>query len=105
MFARHVTIKLKADSAKEFSRIIENEVLPLLRKQKGFRDELTFINPERSLAVGISLWDAKEDAEAYNRKAYPEILKAISKLTEGTPTVETLEVANSTLHKGVAKTA
>ena len=99
MFTRHVTLKLKANSAAEFNRIIENEVLPLLRKQKGFRDEITFIAHERSEAVGNSLWDTKEDAQAYNGTGYPEVLKALSKVVEGTPTVETFEVANSTLHK------
>jgi heme-degrading monooxygenase HmoA len=105
MFARHVTMKLKANSGSEFNRIIENEVLPLLRKQKGFRDEITFIAPERSEAVGNSFWDTKEDAQAYNSTSYPEILKALSKVVEGTPTVETFEVANSTLHKIAAKAA
>ncbi|MGH9967076.1 MAG: antibiotic biosynthesis monooxygenase family protein [Pyrinomonadaceae bacterium] len=105
MFARHVTMKLKANSTAEFNRIIENEVLPLLRKQKGFRDEITFIAPERSEAVGNSFWDTKEDAEAYNSTGYPEILKALSKVVEGTPTVETFEVASSTLHKIAAKAA
>jgi heme-degrading monooxygenase HmoA len=92
-------MKLKANSASEFNRIIENEVLPLLRKQKGFRDEITFVAPERSEAVGNSFWDSKEDAQAYNRAAYPELLKALSKVVEGTPTVETFEVSNSTCHK------
>ncbi|MDQ2937372.1 MAG: hypothetical protein M3R67_07670, partial [Acidobacteriota bacterium] len=105
MFARHVSITLKANSAPEFTRIIESEILPLLRKQKGFRDEITFVAPERSAAVATSLWDTKEDAEAYNRTSYPEILKALSKVVEGTPTVETFEVASSTLHTGAAKTA
>jgi heme-degrading monooxygenase HmoA len=105
MFSRHVTMKLKANAAPEFNRIIENEVLPLLRKQKGFRDEITFIAPERSEAVGNSFWDTKEDAQAYNSTGYPEILKALSKVVEGTPTVETFEVANSTLHKIAAKAA
>jgi hypothetical protein len=105
MFARHVTMKLKANSGSEFNRIIENEVLPLLRKQKGFRDEITFIATERSEAVGNSFWDTKEDAQAYNSSGYPEILKALSKVLEGTPTVETFEVASSTLHKVAAKTA
>ncbi len=104
MFVRHVTMTLKANSG-EFSRIIENEVLPLLRKQKGFRDEITFIAPERSEAVGNSFWDTKEDAQAYDSSGYPEILKALSKVLEGTPTVETFEVASSTLHKVAAKTA
>jgi heme-degrading monooxygenase HmoA len=105
MFARQVTIKLKANSASEFTRIIENEILPLLSKQKGFRDEITFLALERSEAVGNSLWDTKEDAEAYTRTAYPEVLKALSKVVDGTPKVATFEVANSTVHKISAKAA
>jgi hypothetical protein len=105
MFARHVTMKLKANSVIELPRIIESDVLPVLRKQKGFRDEISFVSPERSLAVAISLWDTKEDAEAYNSAGYPEVLKTLSKVLEGTPTVETFELAYSTLHKVAAKTA
>ena len=105
MFARHVSIKLKPNSALEFNRIIETEILPLLRKQKGFRDEITFIAPERSLAVAISLWDTTGDAEAYDGTGYPEVLKGLSKVVEGTPKVEAFEVANSTFHKVAAKTA
>jgi hypothetical protein len=103
MFTRHVTMKLKANSAAEFNRLIENEVLPLLRKQKGFRDEITFIAPERSEAIGNSFWDTKADAQAYNSTGYPELLKTLSTVVEGTPTVETFEVSNSTCHKIAAK--
>jgi heme-degrading monooxygenase HmoA len=105
MFARHVTMKLKANSVLQLPRIIENDVLTVLRKQKGFRDEISFVSPERSLAVGISLWDTKDDAEAYNRAGYPEVLKALSGIVEGTPTVETFDVATSTLHKIASKAA
>ena len=105
MFTRHVTMKLKANSAPEFNRIIENEVLPLLRKQKGFRDEITFVAPERSEAVAISFWETKENAEAYNRTGYPEILKTLAKVVVGTPKVETFELSSSTLHKLAARGA
>jgi heme-degrading monooxygenase HmoA len=105
MFARHVSVQLKADSAPKFNSLIEKEILPLLRKQKGFRDEITFVAPERSLALAISFWDTKADADAYNRATYAEVLKTLSKLIEGTPKVETFEVSNSTFHKGAAKTA
>jgi hypothetical protein len=54
MFTCHVTIKLKANAAAEFSRIIENEIIPLLRKQNGFRDEVAFVLPEHSEAVALS---------------------------------------------------
>jgi hypothetical protein len=66
MYTRHVTIRLKANASAEFTRIIENEIIPLLRKQKGFRDEITFVAPERSEAVANSFWDTKEDVVAYN---------------------------------------
>jgi len=105
MYTRNVSMKLKADSAKEFTRMLENEVIPMLRKQKGFRDEITLVAPERNDAVAISFWDKKEDAEAYNRETYPEILKTLSKVVDGTPKVESFEVANSTSHQIAAKAA
>ena len=110
MFARHVTLKLKADSVTRLPRIIENEILPLLRIQKGFRDEITLISTERSLAIGISLWNTKEEAEAYNQTGYSEVLKALSIVVEGTPALETFEVgtfevAYSTFYKAAGKSA
>jgi heme-degrading monooxygenase HmoA len=105
MYTRNVSMKLKANSAKEFTHTLENEVIPMLRKQKGFRDEITLVAPERNEIVAISFWDKKEDAEAYNREKYPEVLKTLSKVVEGTPKVESFEVANSTSHHIAAKAA
>ena len=105
MYTRNVSMKLKANSAQEFTRTLENEVIPVLRKQKGFKDEITLIAPERNDALAISFWDRKEDAEVYNREKYPDILKTLSKVVEGTPKVESFEVANSTSHQIAAKAA
>ena len=99
MYSRNVSFKLKAKSTAEFTRILEGEVSPLLRRQRGFEDEISFVSPERNEAVAISLWDKKDDAEAYNRKTYPEVLKALSRVIEGAPKVETFEVGNSTSHQ------
>lgn len=103
MFIRNVTMKLKANAAPEFNRIIENEVLPLLRKQPGFRDEITLVAPERSEAVGISFWETKENLETYTRNGYPELLRIVAKVVEGTPEVGIFELSTSTLHKLTAK--
>jgi heme-degrading monooxygenase HmoA len=103
MFTRYVTMKLKANTAPEFNRLIENEVLPLLRKQPGFRDEITFVAPERSEAVAISFWETKENCETYNKNEYPAILKTLATVVEGTPKIETFVLATSTLHKLAAK--
>ena len=105
MYTRNVSMKLKADCAPEFTRTLEQEIIPMLRKQKGFRDEITLVAPERHEIVAISFWDRKEDAEFYNREKYPDILKALSKVVEGTPRVELFEVANSTSHQIAAKAA
>jgi hypothetical protein len=105
MFGRQVTMKLKVNSAEELTRIADNEIIPILLKQKGFRDETTFIAPERLEAIANSFWDTKEDAETYNGSGYPEVLKILSNVIEGTPTVKTFEFANSTFHKAAAKVA
>ena len=99
MYARNVTLHLKANTAPEFTRTLETDVLPMLRKQNGFKDEITFLAPERSEAVAISLWDRKESAESYSRDTYPQVLKTLAKVVEGTPVVESYEVSNSTFHK------
>lgn len=99
MYARNVTLHLKANSADLFSRTLETDVLPMLRKQNGFKDELAFVGSDGTEAVSISMWDRKESADAYGRDTYPRVLKSLSNVIEGTPTVETYEVSNSTFHK------
>ena len=105
MFARSISIHLKPNSVADFTQLIEKETLPMLRKQKGFRDEVTFVAPGGTEAIGISLWDQKENADAYSRDAYPGVLKALGEVVEGTPQVHTYEVCNSTFHKIAAQVA
>ena len=99
MYARRVSLQLKPNSTAEFTQKLESEIIPMLRKQKGFRDEITFVTPAGKEAFGVSLWDNKESAEAYTRGSYAEVSKILSKLVEGTPQVETYKVSNSTFHK------
>ena len=105
MFTRRVSVQLKSNSIAEFTQTIEKDILPLLRKQKGFQDEITFVVPGGTEAFAISLWDNKENAEAYNRATYPEVTKILARVVEGTPKVDTYEVANSTFHKVAAAVA
>ncbi len=105
MFARTVNLSLKPNDVAAFTQTMEKEIIPLLRKQKGFQDEITFVVPAGTEAVAISLWDQKENAEAYNRGVYPKVLRALANVVEGTPRVQTYEVSNSTFHKIAAKVA
>ena len=99
MFTRYVVVKLKAKTSPEFTRLIEREVIPILRRQKGFLDEITFISPDLTEAVGNSFWETKADAEAYSRHGYAEVMKTLASVVVGTPTVGTANVSNSTFHK------
>lgn len=99
MFTRHLIMELKPNTTTEFSNLIESKVLPLLHKEKGFRDLITFVATDRSEAIAISFWDTKEAAESYNLSGYPEVLKNLMNLLEGTPRVGIAEVVTSTLHK------
>ena len=99
MFARNVSIHLKSNMLSDYTRTFEKDVLPLLRKQKGFRDEITLSNPSSLDAIAISLWETRADAEAYNTSTYPEVLKTLSRMIDGTPKVQTFEAVTSTFHK------
>ena len=103
MFARTVSFNLKPGLAGEFTRLLDQSVLPMLRKQKGFQDEISLVAAGGAEAVGISVWDLKEDAETYARSAYSGVLKALEPVVEGTPQVQTYEVSNSTFHKIAAR--
>ena len=98
MFARNISIHLKSNMLSDYTRSLENEILPLLRKQKGFKDEITLSNPGSQDAVSISLWDNKNNADDYNTHTYPEVLKTLAKVIDGTPRVQTFETVISTFH-------
>jgi heme-degrading monooxygenase HmoA len=105
MFARSVSVQLKPNSVAEFTQLIERETLPTLRKQKGFKDQISMVVLGGTEVLSISLWETRENAEAYNRDAYQGVLKALGKVIEGTPHIRTYEVANSTFHKIAAHVA
>lgn len=106
MFARNLAIHLKPNSLTEFTRIFDAEVLPMLRKQTGFQDEIAFsTSPTGTDLIAISLWDTKEHAEAYNTTAYPDVLKSLNKVLDGAPKVRVSDVISSTIHSTSAVAA
>jgi hypothetical protein len=99
MYARHVTFNLKPIKREELTQTFEKDILPLLQKQNGFSDEITFVSPDGKDCIAISLWERKENADVYSRETYPQVLKSLARVVEGTPVVRGYEVAMSTLHK------
>jgi hypothetical protein len=98
MYARNVSFRLKSNTHSEYTHTFENQILPLLRKQKGFKDEVTLCNPGSGDAVSISLWETKHNADDYSTHTYPEVLKTLAKVIDGTPRVQVFETVMSTFH-------
>ena len=105
MFARNVSFHLKSNMLSDYTRAFDKDILPLLRKQNGFKDEITFSGPGGIDVTAISLWENKASADTYNTNTYPEVLKSMARFIEGTPKVQNGEVVNSTFHKIAAGVA
>jgi len=96
MFARNISIHLKSNMLSDYTRVFDKDVLPLLRKQNGFKDEITLAGPGGVDVTTISLWENKKDADTYNTNTYPTVLKTLARFIEGTPQVHTYDVVSST---------
>ncbi|MCI0488888.1 MAG: hypothetical protein L0229_20040 [Blastocatellia bacterium] len=103
MFARHVSMRLRADSVIEFARVIEAEVIPLLREQEGFLDQVILLSQESAEAIVITFWDRKESEEAFNRTRSPRVSRSLLEVIEGSPKIDIFEVIVPALHSAAAE--
>lgn len=106
MYTRVVEINSKPGKARELCSIIDDKVLPILRKQPGFVDETVMVSetePHRILA--LSFWNTREDAQRYEREQFDTVQKIVQQLLEAAPVVRTFDVHTSTAHKVTAKQA
>ncbi len=99
MFARNISMHLKSNMLSDYTRAFDKDVLPLLRKQDGFKDEITLSGPGGVDVTTISLWENKNAADTYNTNTYPTVLKTLARFIEGTPQVHTFDVVSSTFQE------
>lgn len=97
MFARITRVSLKPGSRGGYTRAIDDEVLPKMKKFAGFAGQISLISSDGKEGIGISLWHRREDAEAYQRKGYADVMKALERFTVGGSEVHTYDVTNSTI--------
>lgn len=96
MYVRQVKAHYKPEKFGMLNKRLEEDVIPLLRKQSGFRDELSFFDKDKDEATAMSFWDTKQQADTYGRDLYPSIHKKMEDVLEDTPQIRSFEVANST---------
>ncbi len=84
---------LKPRKKTEFTTAWNNEILPTLKKQTGFVDEiLLFAADEPERGVGLSFWNTKEDAERYHREVFPKVVTGVKHLIKTPPKVRAFNV-------------
>jgi heme-degrading monooxygenase HmoA len=99
MFASNVALRLKPNTLHAFRRILDAQVIPLLRKQPGFKDVITFASTGGTEVVAISLWETKEHAEAYRTAGYPQVLQSLQPMLDGNPKLRVSDIVSSTFHR------
>jgi hypothetical protein len=113
MFARNLSFRVKSNMLSAYTQTFDEDILPLLRRQSGFRDEITF-SPRRQRGSRsqitfsgpggtdvtlVTLWDDEASAETYNTNSFAQVLTTMARFIEGIPEVETSDVVNSTFYK------
>jgi quinol monooxygenase YgiN len=100
MFTRIVELIPKSGNQKELTSVVNDKVVPILKKQTGFVDEIVLVSdtePER--VVSLSFWKRSEDAEQYHQKEYAAIRDMVRPLLDADPVIRTFNVSSSTTHK------
>ena len=100
MFTRVVELTSKPRKSRELSSLINDTIVPILRKQAGFVDEIVLVSDADSDRVlALSFWKTREDAERYQREQYNSVRETMQSVLEADPVVRTFEVHTSTGHK------
>ncbi len=100
MFTRIVELNTKPGKNEQLSATINDKILSILKKQKGFVDEMVLVSDkDNNRVVALSFWNTREDAEQYHRTEYPKVQETIRPLLDAEPVIRTFEVHTSTTHK------
>ena len=106
MFTRVVELTSKFGKARELCDTIDDKVLPILKGQTGFVDEIVIVcDAEPDHVLALSFWNTREDAQRYEREQFQTVQKTVQQLMEAAPVVRTFNVHTSTAHKLAAEKA
>jgi hypothetical protein len=83
MYARKVSLYLKSEFVSQFLKKVEYEVIPLLRKQKGYLDHLMLVSDSGKMFYLYSFWENSEAAERYDCTTLPTLNKLLTGVIDG----------------------
>ena len=99
MVARIVTCTVQPAKVSEFRKLLNDHVLPLVQAQPGFVDNIEALDPNTGQFSCTTLWSSRTDVEKYDNSVFPEVASKMSPLLQGSPSVQTLPVENSSTHR------
>ena len=107
MLSRIVTCNVKPEKLTEFRNALNQQFLPRIQRQHGFVDVVESIDTATGTFVCNTFWNTRQDLENYEKTLFPEVANALTPLLQHQPTIQTLDVENSTVHniKGGKKSA
>lgn len=64
MFARASTLEVPPDQMDETLRNVQEQVLPLIQQQDGFKGFIALADRQTGKATGVSLWESEQTMQA-----------------------------------------
>jgi heme-degrading monooxygenase HmoA len=97
MFARLTTIDIDPKVGSELSTIYHNEIVPVVREQKGLIDVMLLEPADDSgQYVSITTWKSKEDADAYEASGtYRKLVDRLKSYYRNKPVLKVYNVQES----------
>jgi len=69
-----------------------DQFAPAHRAAKGFKTETFLVDDTAGEYGSLTLWESKEDIEAFRKAAGPQLAKALSGIAKGPPSTRLFEV-------------
>ena len=94
MYARAVSIQFQAGKVDEASRIVKDVIVPVLKEQGGFKEQLLLTQHDTGKALSINLWETETDLTAFETSPlYRELMGKLAGVLAGPPAGERYEVS------------
>jgi quinol monooxygenase YgiN len=105
MYMMFIEGELKPGKKDEFVKAWSSQILPLLKKQDGFVDEVLLFEEGAEKPCGLSFWKTREQCERHQRDVFPQGVKFVQHLLQGTPKIRKFDVEASETFKITARKA
>jgi heme-degrading monooxygenase HmoA len=99
VYSRVVSFTVLPDTCELSREIIHEEIIPVLRKQKGMVDLLILqSSDEPNQFIAITFWETSDDAKDYHRDVYSQLIRLLKSHLDGEAEVHFFTVDTSTFH-------